>query len=281
MGTAGGRLNDWISILGLYTFDPTLFDTFHIPEALDKEALISEMLSRYAELEVLYPDAEVFKKLLEMWSKTRLPVWQHLYDTTMYKYEPLNNYNMKSNNKKTGNETSNTSDILNGSRNEGITRKENRDISRIENDDGDTKINDKELTKGNDAYKEVEQDNNWVYGFNSNEKTLRNSEDKTTNGTDEWNTDRTDNKSEDWRRNEKENTNIVGNIQTDLNRKDIDDRNIHATTDTKENADSNAFGNTGIYSRQMLIQQEREIAEFSVYDYILVDFKKRFLLQVW
>lgn len=82
-----------LSILGLYRYDPTLFDNFQIPEALDKELLVDNLLAECAELEVLYPDLDFLKFIIGRWSAKCLPVWNKLYETTVLKYDPIENYN--------------------------------------------------------------------------------------------------------------------------------------------------------------------------------------------
>lgn len=81
-----------MSILGLYNYDQTIFDDFHIPAALDLDILKSELLSQCAELEVLYPDPDIMKAVIDKWSSAMLYVWDQLYETTQYDYDPISNY---------------------------------------------------------------------------------------------------------------------------------------------------------------------------------------------
>lgn len=82
-----------LSPLGLYNWDNNLFDLFQIPEGLDKDTLIDNLLAETAELEVLYPNPVVFKNLVGVWSVKNLPVWTKLYNTTLLEYNPIENYN--------------------------------------------------------------------------------------------------------------------------------------------------------------------------------------------
>ena len=50
-------MNSYISILGLYEYDPTLFEMMILPEGLDHETAVNEIMLRCADLEILYPDA--------------------------------------------------------------------------------------------------------------------------------------------------------------------------------------------------------------------------------
>lgn len=82
-----------ISPLGLFNWDNTVFDLMVIPEELNREVLLNNLLAQTAELEVLYPNPTVFKNLVGVWSQKELPVWDKLYDTTQYDYNPIENYN--------------------------------------------------------------------------------------------------------------------------------------------------------------------------------------------
>ena len=82
-----------LSPLGLYNWDNTIFDLMQIPEELDRDVLVKNILAQTAELEVLYPNPVVFKNLVAVWSQKNLDVWNRLYATTQYEYNPIENYN--------------------------------------------------------------------------------------------------------------------------------------------------------------------------------------------
>ena len=82
-----------LSPLGLYNWDQSIFDLMQIPSALDKPTLIDNLLSETAELEVLYPNPVVFKNLVGVWSHKQIDIWNRLYATTQYEYNPIENYN--------------------------------------------------------------------------------------------------------------------------------------------------------------------------------------------
>lgn len=363
--TGGGRLNDWISIMGLYKWNPNIMNSFHIPSRLDKNILTAELLSRLAELEILYPHPEVFETILDAWSFSRLPVWEKLCDTLEYEYNPLETYNMDVNRNQdnTGNvdqkdsnassrtggrdttskETDGTVDTLNSnstnnsestysgnskdnySGNVSKTGTDNTSESKTYNEQGNTTDteNNKELEKGNDAQKSVEQDTNYVYGFNSADRVTRNMEEDSVDTTDEWNTDRTitkDAKGTSGKTGEESGTvkKDYDETVTDSNERTVTDsnsekivganskedhRNINTTIDKalgettheeetgkldrnistveNEKEQRKSHGNTGLYSAQTLIEQQRMIVDYSVYEVIITEFKKRFCLQVW
>ena len=76
----------WLSILGLYNWDNTIFDNMVLPEdftADDKTTLINNLLMETAELEVLYTDPDFMKNAIEAWSAKEVYTWTRLYEAMM------------------------------------------------------------------------------------------------------------------------------------------------------------------------------------------------------
>lgn len=78
-----------LSIMGLYEYDNTLFQGLQLPEGLDQDAVINEILLQCAELEVMYPDMDIMKLAITTWSITNQYTWQKLYDTMTVEYNPI------------------------------------------------------------------------------------------------------------------------------------------------------------------------------------------------
>ena len=78
-----------LSVQGLLSFDPTLFDTMPLPEGLDRETVVGTIVYECAPFEVLIPQPDLFKRLLNLFAQRRLPVWQKLYDSTVQRYDIL------------------------------------------------------------------------------------------------------------------------------------------------------------------------------------------------
>ena len=81
-----------MSVWGLYQIDPTILDGLQLPEEIDRETLIDNLLLETESLEVLYPNPDFLKMAVEAWSKERLPIWEKLYETTILEYNPIENY---------------------------------------------------------------------------------------------------------------------------------------------------------------------------------------------
>lgn len=81
-----------MSLWGLWKYDNTVLDYLQLPAALDPDTVKNNLLMETASLEILYPDPDFLKKAIGIWSEKQLPVWQQLYDTTQYEYDPIANY---------------------------------------------------------------------------------------------------------------------------------------------------------------------------------------------
>ena len=116
----------WISFLGLYTWDNTLFDNLALPEGFtadDKNILINNLMMETAELEVIYPDPNFMKNAIEAWSGKEVINWERLYKLMLMEYNPIENYNRveDSDNQNRGATTHSGKDISQGSASDTIT----------------------------------------------------------------------------------------------------------------------------------------------------------------
>ena len=80
-----------ISILGLYQWDNTLFDAMVLPDEIDKDTLVNNILMECAELEVLYTNPSFMKNAIGYWSLKRYHAWDKLQTVLYEDYEPFIN----------------------------------------------------------------------------------------------------------------------------------------------------------------------------------------------
>lgn len=81
-----------MSIWGLMTQDPTIFDEMVYPPEIDGTALVDNIVLECSELEILYPDAGFLKSAIGVWSTAELPTWQRLAELNGLQYNPIENY---------------------------------------------------------------------------------------------------------------------------------------------------------------------------------------------
>lgn len=85
-------MNATLSIMGLYNYDNTIFDGLTPPADLDKNTLIDYIMMECANLELLYPDFPVMKRLITSWAGARAHSWERLYQSTVQNYNMIHNY---------------------------------------------------------------------------------------------------------------------------------------------------------------------------------------------
>lgn len=78
-----------MSVYGLYQYDDTLFEELALPEGIERETVINNILLDSMELETYIPDPTALKTAIGYWSRSQLSVWQHLKETTEYEYNPI------------------------------------------------------------------------------------------------------------------------------------------------------------------------------------------------
>ena len=78
-----------VDLIGMYKYDSTVLDLMQIPQALDRQTLIDNLLMESAEMELLYNNVGFLKQAIGIWSKKNITVWNELYDTTQYEYNPI------------------------------------------------------------------------------------------------------------------------------------------------------------------------------------------------
>lgn len=84
-----------ISILGLYNYDPTIFDDLTIPTdddnvpLFDKSALVDIICMQNAELSLLYTRPSTMKSMIGLWSASSQYTWEKLGNILKLEYNPI------------------------------------------------------------------------------------------------------------------------------------------------------------------------------------------------
>ena len=82
-----------MSVLGLYNYDNTIFEKMVLPEGVDPETAVDSILFDNAELEIMYPNPDWLKELINVWSTRELPIWERILNAINQEYNPIENYN--------------------------------------------------------------------------------------------------------------------------------------------------------------------------------------------
>lgn len=276
-----------LSLLGLYNYDESLLnglienlpnrdgipsgytDSYYTDVVIDPQTVVENLLVECAEFEILHSDFNALKRIIKIWSAKEKLVWQKMYNTICYKYNPIWNKDGKS--------------VWTEQQSATGTKTETEKGSKTTNDNGTT----------NDEYISTSSTTNKTTGTGTNTRT---GSDETTgkvsayDSTDFQNREKTNSTASE--NNSTESTeDFTGNGKvTNSGTKTIVNTGNETNDVSRETSDNNTgkttheqteTGNIGITLTQNMITAEREIAMFNIIDFIINDFKERFCLLIY
>ena len=123
-----------ITLIGMYNFDDTLFDGLNLPEEIDKEEFINNLLITSGEFEVLYTDYDFLKFSIGVWSKKWYRTFDKWVEGMKATWNPIENYDRYEEiNDITGRKLDNQSNGTNTIKGKNTDRTENK-ISAYDSD---------------------------------------------------------------------------------------------------------------------------------------------------
>lgn len=81
-----------LSILGLYEWNEGIFDNLEVPEGIDRDILIPEIVTECSNFSLLYPDYDFMRMLIGVWSKKEKRIWEDMLRSESFEYNPIENY---------------------------------------------------------------------------------------------------------------------------------------------------------------------------------------------
>lgn len=263
-----------ISLIGMIHWNNDLFSEMSWPTPftgqnpiMDQDTFLDELLSQTGELGLLYTDPFILQHLIGSWSRIRLAVWNHLWDTTQYTYNPIENYDRiedgtdmdthsgTDTNSNTLARTGSESDTHSGTDTMGNTHTKT-------GTDTNTTTNKQEQWKA--AYDSTAAgDDDGLIKVERNEETGEQGTEYGSTETDSGSTTHGHVITHGF------NSGETNNGSTVFGHKITSEHDLHV------------HGNIGTVTAQKMITEEREIAMFNLYDMMIQDFKDRFLILVY
>lgn len=94
-----------MTLIGLYNYDPTIFDLMVLPPGIDEALVRDNILLQSSDFEVLYPDPDFLKAAVKRWADKWYFTFDKWQKALLIKYDPLNNYDRYEEYEDTGKET--------------------------------------------------------------------------------------------------------------------------------------------------------------------------------
>ena len=245
-----------LTLWGIYQYDKTLFDNIVLPDGIDKDNLVSDIMRNSGDLYPYHQVPEYLKRNITFWFSRRLFDFDRMYKSLRMEYSPIENYDriedIKREYKDSGTDTetltlgSSTTSKHTGSDTETTTLGSSTTSSHTGTDTDSTQgggSNEKGVSAYNeDGYTNREKD---TETHNSNNtQTYNSTVTNTESGSDKTQTDYGK------QRTETENTRIHGNI--------------------------------GVTTSQQMIESEMSLrAKYDIYKIISREFEREFLVQIY
>lgn len=264
-----------VSLLGLYEYDNTILDglvanlpspsrmpkdytdLFGSVSPMDSDALCNLLLMDCAELEFLLANPKAAKLLITSWAGTQRGIWQNLYNTLWYKYNPI--WNKDGTRTLTETEQTDKTGKMEGS------STENSAVTEQANSSYSAESAESTTTSGTESGSTTKA----VIGFN--ESTFADRERDTTSKRTE-----SEGNSKGTESGEGAATTTTEGAKTGSQTEELSntETKIHSFTETDK-------GNIGVTSSQKMISEQRDLVQYDLYDYIIKAFKARFCLLIY
>lgn len=309
-------MRPWISIVGVYHWDNTIFDNMTLPQRselrddldllvpdqeLDKNLLIAKILLDLGELGLVYSDPEFLKTMIKLWADVNHDNFLALWETLLYKYNPIWNKDgtiteqraITRSGQTSGTLADMTSGSKTGSASENRTTITDSDTTgrSVTDSDTSTRTVTDEDTTGSKTTTDTRAVAHNVTGFDTstyspntqdvNSGTVSESSsgslDSTVSGTG----------SEDTTVNT---TGTLDSTVTDaLQHADTETTSgtlSRTTGSTSSGSDTESYnrteqGNIGVTTTQQMIREQREIVQFNLYEYMTQSFKHYFCIMTY
>lgn len=280
--------------LGMYNYNPNLFELLELPEGVDKESCIDNILLETCDLELLYPTYQHMHDFIGLWSKVNQNRWNALWKVLTAEYNPIWNKDgtvtetetttgkEATTGSKKGTNTQNTTQDTTGSNTSKTTlagkTSDNRTIAGTET--RDLAGSETGSTSNNSTHNVAGFDNDTLHASYSDNSSGTDSNNTTDTGTIKNDTADTNKGTRD------ETTDVTGstteNITGTLSGSTSED-----TTGTSDTTGTRKYerieqGNIGVTTTQAMILEEIELRlQNDFYCYIVDSYKQKFCLGVY
>lgn len=258
-----------ITLIGFHNYmlknNDNLFKNLIIPETLDKETLINNILLRGGEFESLYGNPYFIQNSIGVWSKKWQRTFEKWVKALSIEYDPLYNYDRTEEYTDTiAGTTTNTGTVTdNGNKTNTGTVKDEGKVTN-EGTVTDSASYNNSVTGSVTNTRSAYDSSNWENDNKSNSETV-------TNGVS------SNIRTDDLEQN-------ASNTRTD----NLTETNTNTRTDNLEQAENRTishsarlFGNIGVTTSQQMLESELDIAMWNIYEHMTDLFLQEFVLPVY
>ena len=263
-----------LNLIAFYREDRELFNNLVVPSGVDKSDLVNRILVEIGELETVFTNPIILKESLGFWSRSRLPIWEKIYNMTLYEYNPI--WNVDGETWHEGTSESHSTGTSSGSEEEHQNDTENWSDNKTENK---TYSRDRTQTDSfTGSENESGETTNYLSADNSSSWSSDTKQDYTS-GKSITNSDIINEDIADVEQ-------ITGTGTKTGTKTGTGTRETSGTTKDDQTGSDNWHelrqGNIGVTMTQQLLEAEKKLWEnFDFYGYVIEEIKQQFCVLVW
>lgn len=270
-----------LTVMGMYNYDNSVFEKLELPTGIEKEVAVMRILFDCADLELNLPHLSILKDMIGCWSKSNRYKWQTLYNTTNLEYNPIWNVDAEESetiertleNEKSGSYTANE----NGTTTNNLTDKtevDNTHVKTLDTLTNDDNVKTLDTETSTDNFGKLAGFNSITYNNVTNNAGTQNDDGTITDNREIAETGTVTDTDDNTITLKKTGSVTTAAINGGSN--ESTDSTSELITNTKTR-----HGNIGVTMTQQLIEAERNVAKFSIYEVIANDFKHYFCVMVY
>lgn len=81
-----------LTVVGLYNYNEHLFDRMTLPDNVDRDYLVRNILERAGDMPLLYPNYDFMESMINVWAHNEFDIWDRLEKAQNIQYNPIENY---------------------------------------------------------------------------------------------------------------------------------------------------------------------------------------------
>lgn len=285
----------------IHDVDNHIFDDMEVPVGADKQMIIETIMRKTMGLNVVVNEPRRLRILIKSWSRQRNFVWTRLFNTTLLKYNPIENYNRTEEHVRRNDHMDSRNETVENKRIGDNTKNGNNSDTAsdrsVRTPNLTTETDSTGTTHMSDSNSSITHSDNDVtgthnvWGFNQSEKAP--SYEDITEGREHSQT--TGNSLNDGENSTQSTVKETGSDTVEFKHDGsgkFDETGKFSESGTEERKHRNdatdfgaekiiTKGNIGVTTTQQMINEERKIALFEISEFISDDFKGEFCILVY
>lgn len=254
-----------LTLSDMLVIDSTLLDTFPLDARLDRALLVNHIKLECGNMQSTYTNTVIFRAKLDNWFRTHSYNIEKLVDTTLLDYNPIENYNRVEEGQRKVNRQENNSVVRNA-------QNTTTEDSNTTNSGSDTTKNVMEGTQANES-NEVKTDDVKKSAFDSDGYSPYSLETVDSNTTGKNTSSGEEDSTVSY-------GHIVDGMRT-VNGTGKEDETGESSGVDDETYQNTVKGNIGVTTSQQMIEQERRVALFNIYGWIVEELKDELFVGIY